>query len=40
MFWEDVLLEALHNNISVKLPVLVHKIGNTIRGELFNYAKP
>ena len=36
IFREDILLEALPNNISVKLPVIVHKLGNTIRGKLFN----
>ena len=37
MFREDKLLEALPNNVSVKFPVIIHKLGNTIRGKLFNY---
>ena len=37
MFREDVLLEALPNNLSVKSPTIVYKLGKTIRGKLFNY---
>ena len=37
MYREDILLEAVSNNVSVNLLVIVYKVGNTIRGKVFNY---
>ena len=35
-----MLLEASPNNISVKIPVIIHKLGNNIRGNFLIIAKP
>ena len=37
MFRENVLLEALPNNLSEKSPTIVYKLGKTTRGKLLNY---